>query len=152
MRSGVVATVVALLLAGCAEGGQPVDDDEEFDDLQFEATDTTGVIRGVVIDDTITPIVGAKVAVTGQDLETESDDQGRFGFEDLEAGTYFLEISKPGFGKVQQSTDVQAGVAAPPVLKILMQKIPGSDPFVVGQLYTGYMSCRLQARQLRLRR
>jgi outer membrane lipoprotein-sorting protein len=48
--------VAATTLAGCAESAATPEDAfaEEFEDLQ--ATETTGVIRGLVVDSSINPV------------------------------------------------------------------------------------------------
>ncbi len=138
----VAFLIVAVALSGCADDSQPVPEgDPVLDDLDLQATDETGVVRGVVIDAAITPVVGATVAIESLGLSTTTNDNGAFGFSDLEPGTYFLHAEKPGFTTVQSSTEVIAGVSEPPVLKLLMEHEPGTAPFIEGLFFTGRLSC-----------
>ena len=146
MRLLTVLALMVAMLAGCSdEPATEAADEPAFDDIELEATEETGVIRGVVIDQTITPIAGAKVVLRGPGLETTSNANGAFGFSNLEPGTYFLEIGKVGFGTVQQSTEVVAGVAEPEVVKVLLEADPSSLPFVTVFQWDGRMVCGLSA-------
>ncbi len=144
MRAVIVAVAMAVVaLAGCAEETMPVQDDEfseEFDE-ELEATKDTGIIRGVVVDDTITPVAGVKVNLVGQSKSTETNAEGQFGFGDLEPGSYFVKVNKAGFSSVQQSVDVVAGVEKPPVVRVLIERIPGFDPYMKLQTYNGFYQC-----------
>lgn len=122
-----VCLALALLLAGCAgEGGEAEPD--AFKDL--DATKETGVIRGVVVDQAINPIQGAKIAATPGGLETLSDATGSFGFSGLEPGVYFLTVSAPYHTSVQTSAEVKAGVDKPPVLRVAIQSLPKPVPAI----------------------
>src|ERR1041385_7398226 len=50
---------------------------------------TRGHIAGVVVDEAIRPIAGAKVRLPGMDLARTTDRDGAFGFVDLLAGPYY---------------------------------------------------------------
>src|ERR1041385_3723032 len=50
---------------------------------------TRGHIAGVVVDDAIRPIAGAKVKLPGMDLAPTTDRDGAFGFVDLLPGPYY---------------------------------------------------------------
>lgn len=145
MRALVVLLLSAVALAGCADeaGTVPEEELEGLEDL--EATDTTGVIRGVVLDAAIVPIEGVTVAIGSIDRETTTNADGAFGFQDLEPGTYFLEFRKPGWDTTQSSTEVVAGVSAPPVLKVQMLRLPGTEPFYSALHYQGYIGCAFKA-------
>ncbi len=133
--------LVAVTLAGCAEEQVAEPEDEFSEDLGLEATDSTGIIRGVVVDQSIVPLADAKIELKGQDKETVSNENGEFGFADLEPGNYFLSVSKLGFGKVQQSVSVEAGVDKPPVVRILLESDPSSMPYTEIVVFEGYLQC-----------
>lgn len=140
MRVWVTAVAVALLLAGCAE--EAAAPDEEFGlEEELEATDSTGIIRGVVVDKAIVPIEGATISINGGPSTTTNAD-GAFGFDGLEPGTYFFDVTKPGFTPVQQSSEVVAGESQPPIVRI--QLLPDAafvDPFNELLQYTGFYQC-----------
>lgn len=76
-------------LAGCSQGGSPDEADVNLPDLGLEATATTGLIRGVVVDEAIRPIEGAKISLQAGSAsqETTTTPEGAFGFDGLEPGT-----------------------------------------------------------------
>lgn len=140
----LVALVVPLL-AGCSDGGGGGGEDIDFEALQLEATPTTGVIRGVVVDQAVTPVAGATVALTSTGASTTSDDSGLFGFDGLPGGPHFMTVTKPGYRTTQQSSEVVPGVAEPAIVKVLLVADPSSLPFVVVHSYDGYIQCSFKA-------
>lgn len=143
--SVAVAFAAAFLFSGCADGatnvgqGAPVLEPT----IEVEATKTTGVIRGVVVDEAIVPLAGVRVAVAtvGGTLETETNTGGGFGFEGLEPGTYFVRTERFGYDPVQQSVEVEAGVSEPPYVKILMARIAGLVVGVDVFVWEGFLQC-----------
>lgn len=135
--------LVLALLAGCTSGTQTTEDQVPFDGLEGQASATTGVLRGVVVDDRIVPIVGAVVDLRGasEAPNQTTDDQGRFLFSDLPAGTYFLHVSSPLHKGIQSSADVVAGEAEPRAVRIQMERLFTQDPFVVQITREGYFQC-----------
>ncbi len=136
-----MAATAALVLAGCSGSEESAEPTVDFSDQGLEATSTTGVIRGVVVDSTIAPIASAVLAINGKNLNTTSDDSGRFGFDGLEPGTYFLTASKVGFATIQQSVDVVAGDEEPPIVRILMEPNRSANPYYLQTHHRGFISC-----------
>lgn len=136
-----LAAAVALLLAGCSDAA-PQDDAAgvDFSDLDLSASATTGIIRGVVVDDAIRPLAGADITVNPGGLTTRSDDNGRFGFDGLAAGVYFLSATRLGFDSMQSSVDVVAGVSEPAILRILLTALPGTEPYVEALTFNGFLT------------
>ena len=138
------AVVLVLLLAGCSGTGNHngKTQDTDFTPLGLQATDTTGVIRGVVFDSAIRPLADVAISITGDSVHNSTTkDDGLFGFDGLAAGTYFVQAAKPGFSPVQQSVDVVAGVRDPPVVKILMPADNSTAPHETTYLFQGYIQC-----------
>ena len=139
--------LLALALAGCSSDGGDGPDAQEFEvpDLGLEATPTTGVIRGVVVDEAIRPIAGVAIALTGNGLALDktTGEDGFFGFQDLAPGTYFLAASKLGYAPTQGSTDVVAGDSEPPVVKLQMLTDVASLPYASSHKWEGFMQCGL---------
>jgi len=131
-------------LAGCAGSGKSggPTPGADFTDLGLQASATTGVLRGVVVDSAIRPVANASVAVSGpQSANGTTNAQGAFGFDDLKPGTYFVRVAKRGFAATQQSADVVAGVAEPPILKILLAADNSTRPYVTTYNFQGFIQC-----------
>ena len=88
-----LALLLMATLAGCADESAPAAPDEPaFDGFDLEATDDTGIIRGVVVDQAIVPIAEATVTLQSGE-QTESNEGGAFGFAALEPGSCLLYTS-----------------------------------------------------------
>ena len=135
--------MASLALAGCAgDKGADQPADEDFDDLGLQASETTGVLRGVVVDTAIRPLAGVSVSVTGATpKEATTNADGLFGFSGLEPGTYFVRATKPGYNATQASADVVAGVAEPPIVKMLLSADPSNAPYVQTYVFEGFIEC-----------
>lgn len=134
--------VLLLLVAGCATPAEPVV--EEIPDLGLQATSTTGVIRGVVVDEAIRPIANVTITLTGTATRnTTSNDAGFFGFDGLQPGTYFLSASKPGHAGTQSSVSVVANDPEPPVVKLQLLIDATTRPYAELSKWEGYLECGL---------
>jgi hypothetical protein len=136
------AVLSAALLAGCATKGsnQPLDG-AGAGAPQLQVDQQTGGIRGVVVDAAITPIAGAKVVMANGALSTTSDKAGLFKFSGLKPGDYFFTVSKAGYTTVQATATVHAGDAAPPVVKVEIDFIPGKQPYIEVFKLNGFYEC-----------
>lgn len=139
--------MLASLLAGCSGGGgggpSPTGDGQQFDDLDVQATETTGVILGVVVDAAITPIEGATVTLTSTQptLSQKTDSQGRFAFEDLEPGTYLMQVTHLQFAAAQSSAEVVAGIDEPKVVRIMLERLFDQNPYSEIIKFDGFLAC-----------
>lgn len=146
MRALLMAfVVVGVGLAGCAGGGSKEDpaSQTKFDDLAVEVTATTGVILGIVVDAQIRPVADAQVTLrgAGKDLSAATDVEGRFVFDNLEPGTYFLTVTSNLHKEVQTSAEVVAGVADPPITRIQVERLFSQDPYSVQIVQEGFFEC-----------
>lgn len=140
--------LLTVLFAGCT--GSPADeaeadlvDDAEFDGLS--ASSTTGVIRGVVVDEAVRPLGNAVVSLAGSvPRNTTSSDAGAFSFAGLEPGTYFMTTTKAGFVTVQTSVDVVAGVDEPPIVKVLLVQDVATTPYFSVVVWNGFIECSMR--------
>lgn len=131
------ALLLCALLAGCAGGSDP-----PIDDLPgLKVDSTTGGIRGVVVDGAITPVSGAKVALANNGPATTTDRAGLFTFTGLKPGDYFLTVAKPGYTTVQQAVTVKAGEAAPPIVKVQVERVAGLQPYLEVHKLNGFYEC-----------
>ena len=146
-----LAAVPAVALAGCSggAGGDPAQpgQDVDFGDLDLEATSTTGVIRGIVVDGAVRPVADATLELRGLDepKTAQSNADGAFGFDALPPGDYFITASKPGYVQAQQSTQVVAGVAEPPIVRFLLEADPATIPYVSTYVFEGFLECSVRA-------
>lgn len=137
------AVLLAVAVSGCSGGdGAPRDDAPGIDVV---ATETTGAIRGVVVDAAIRPIVAATVSLSTQSgpLNATTNEAGAFGFSSLAPGTYFVKASKPRFLATQASVEVVAGVAEPDVVKILLDVDPAKQASVDILGFEGFIECSI---------
>ncbi|HUR25482.1 MAG TPA: carboxypeptidase-like regulatory domain-containing protein [Candidatus Thermoplasmatota archaeon] len=144
MRGSLALGILGmLLLAGCSGGGSDDGPKEDFKDLELQASDTKGLIRGVVVDDAIRPIANARVDLRGATTaSTTSSEEGLFGFDQLDPGTYFLQVSRLGYRTTQVSAEVVAGVAEPPVTRVLLATDLGFvPPYYEQYIFEGFMEC-----------
>src|SRR5688572_11354908 len=131
----LVALLAAATLAGCAgtpsgPGGDP----------GLQVTETTGGIRGIVVDQAVVPVEGATITLAGgQSTATGAD--GLFNFTGLEPGDHFVMASKPGYLSVQQSVAVVAGVADPPLVKVLLSRLTTAQPYLDFYKLDGFYEC-----------
>lgn len=125
-------------VAGCAEEAPPEPEDEPGAGLK--ATDDTGVIRGVVVDAAIVPVAGVDVRLDDEGSAT-TDEDGFFAFSGVTPGSHFLEASKAGWGTVQTSVQVVAGVDRPDIVKIQLEPDPSSLPRVQPLSFEGIIVC-----------
>ncbi|MEK6985976.1 MAG: carboxypeptidase-like regulatory domain-containing protein [Candidatus Thermoplasmatota archaeon] len=143
MRGIAFLAVASLFLAGCSGAGDEststVDPFAETPDL----ASGKGLIRGLVLTPGLVPVKGAIVELPTFAPNQTTDDNGAFVFADLEPGTYFLKVSKPGWTTLQQSADVAANDPEPAILKIAIERIPGAEPRALTLRLNGYISCSI---------
>ena len=135
-------SLFVVFLAGCSDepANQPLDDDEaKFDDLRV--SDSTGAIRGLILDPSIVPVPGADIELVGADHFATSNEEGAFSFDDLDPGTYFLKVTKLGYKEAQQSVEVVAGDDRPPIAKVRIVPAPETLPMALTQNWDGYLAC-----------
>jgi hypothetical protein len=137
----LVLTLLTVSMAGCADEGAVDPTEEVGSTKKVETTSTTGGIRGVVVDSSITPLADVTVILTGQDKETTTDANGEFVFGLLEPGAYFLQTQHPLYVSVQQNAEVVAGVETPKAVKIVLERNAVSDPYALTQKFEGYIFC-----------
>lgn len=132
----VVALVVALVLAGCT-GDPPT-----RSDLQG-ATATTGILLGVVVDQTVRPLEGATVNVTGQGLlrNATTGSDGQFRLVGLPPGTYLVRVAKENYGSHEQAAVVLAAVQDPEVVRFQLTYEAVPLPFASVYKHDGYHEC-----------
>ena len=143
------ACVVALLLAGCSAKPAPtatLQDAAPVPEQDLKATATTGVIRGVVVDEGVRPLAGVTLSLMseGKTMATNSTATGGFGFQGLKPGTYFVKAHKLSYHDQQVSAEVKAGDSTPAITKIGMAADTSFvKPYAVSTVFKGFMDCGL---------
>lgn len=140
---GSVALVGLLVaLAGCADGASAPPANVVPDSIEdVKVTATTGALRGIVVDETITPIPGVSVALAGvKEIKLTANDGG-FAFSGLQPGDYFVTATKPGFKAIQSAGTVVAGDANPPLMRIIMAVDNATTPLVELQNWKAFLQC-----------
>lgn len=132
----VAAVLVAGALAGCSGGKEPAGGKGGG----LIVTPTTGGIRGIVVDQAIVPVQGARITISGG-ANTTSGADGTFNFTGLEPGDYIITAGKPGYVPVQASATVEANVPDPPVVKVLLQALTTAQPYVDHFKLEGFYEC-----------
>ncbi len=135
------ALALAVVLAGCSSPPtSTAPDGPDFSDLDLDASSTTGLLRGVVVDEAIRPLGNATVTLTPGGLTARTTQDGLFGFDGLAPGTYFVAATKLGYANAQSSVDVVAGVAEPKIVRVLLTSVPGTQPFVEALHFQGFLT------------
>jgi hypothetical protein len=135
----LVFLLVGSALAGCSSKAPPKDAGNELAP-ELAVTATTGGIRGLVVDQAVVPIPGAKVSLpTGANRTTDA--AGLFNFTGLAPGDYFVIVAKPGFKGVQAAATVVAGVSDPPIVKVLLERLSTAQPYLDFYKLDGFYDC-----------
>jgi hypothetical protein len=121
-------------LAGCFGGGGG------GDAIGPPADRDKGVIRGLVVDQSVVPVEGATVEISGG-VTTVTDALGVFNFTGLDPGEYIVTAGKPGYAGSQTTTTVVAGVPEPAILKLLIERLSTAQPFVDHFKLDGFYEC-----------
>ena len=139
--------MLAATLAGCSGGdadAQAPAEADAFGDLGLKASETTGILLGVVVDETIKPLAGADVQVdlpAGGSRNATTDGEGRFAFGALEPGTYLVRAALLNYAPAQASADVVAGVDQPAILKVQLARLYSQEPYSVPLKFEGFIQC-----------
>lgn len=137
----VWALTLAVVLAGCAEEPASEEQADDFDDVDVRVSDTTGAILGVIVNDAIVPVADVTVALLNTERSTTTDETGRFVFDDVPAGSHFLQASKALHEPVQFSVDVVAGDDEPPITKVQINRLFQAEPYLSIIQNSGFFTC-----------
>lgn len=142
MRAALLAVaLLAPLLAGCAgkdKGPGPA----------LEATPTTGILKGVVVDAAIRPLAGVHISVPRPDgslLNSTTVEDGAFAFDGLEPGAYVVRAHKLGYLDASLSANVTAGDADPEGLRLQLLDDVLNAPAVEAFTFDGFLQCSVTA-------
>ncbi|HJQ93046.1 MAG TPA: carboxypeptidase-like regulatory domain-containing protein, partial [Candidatus Thermoplasmatota archaeon] len=149
MRGAVAVLFLCALLAGCSGGpsvpaevlieSKPPEEVRSNDTVAAVFTPspkTRGHIAGVVVDEAIRPIQGARVVLPGLDLTRTTDRDGSFGFVDLHPGPYFITVNATGYFDAEAVLHV--GEDEFTRAKVVLTAMPPPMPYRVLQSFDGY--------------
>ncbi|MEA3142798.1 MAG: Carboxypeptidase regulatory-like domain [Thermoplasmata archaeon] len=142
------ALLAGLALAGCSGKATDAPTGGSIPDPgEVQATDTTGGVRGVVVDQAIRPIKAAHVSVGSASLSKNvtTDASGTFVVNGLPAGTYIVKGTHPLYSTVQQAVEVQAGVKNPAPIKLQLTQKVSDRPYMTTLLFKGFVVCSVGA-------
>lgn len=130
-------------LPGCAEDQAPSEADDDFADFDLRVSETEGVVRGVVVDESIVPVPDIEVIllVPGDERRTVTDADGRFAFGGVPAGTYRLNVTSLRHHPVQSTATVEAGDAEPELVKVQLERRFSQDPYSEQHQLAGRINC-----------
>lgn len=142
MRLPALAILALLLLAGCSSdpGADSTDPAADIDFGDARATDTTGIIRGLVVDGTVRPLQGATAVIAQLNRSATTGVDGQFAFSGLEPGLYFLFVSMENYTTTQSQAEVVAGVDEPAITKVILQRLESTKPYVEVISKTGFLT------------
>ncbi len=127
---------LAIVLAGCsAAPSEPVAASEH----DLVVTATTGILRCLVVDEAINPIEGAMVIIAGQVQHTEAD--GLCGADGLQPGNIQVHASKRGHAAALVVAAVEAGVATPDQVRIVLPVDPETVPYTQSFKHDAHIAC-----------
>src|ERR1041385_1349574 len=145
----LVAVTASSLLAGCSRAPDApagvVVQSQPTDEVRSNGTSlaapppepkTRGHIAGVVVDEAVRPIAGARVKLPGLDLVRTTDRDGSFGFVDLRPGPYFITVNATGYYAAEAVLDVKEDEFPRP--KVILTAIPPPEPYHVTQSFDGF--------------
>jgi hypothetical protein len=140
MRFPLLACALIVALAGCTSSsgaaGAPSSGSVAAAPTFGEET---GAIAGSVVDESVSPLSGAQVAVKETGASASSDATGRFGFANLAPGTYTLFANKLGYESGARSIEVRAGSAVE--VRFVLTPLPTAVPYTDVKTFAGLIEC-----------
>lgn len=138
VRSLAFTLAAVLLLSGCASQAKP----QTQETLSATASPSAGFgsIGGQVLDEEDRPIAGAQVGMIRPSLNTTTDAEGKFVFNDLEPGEYEIAVGRLGYESAAQRVKVVSDEVAPFTIRLKAYVIP-SEAVVRTLTFNGMLQC-----------
>lgn len=138
VRAVALTVLLAIVaLAGCVDGEETP---EAAAPTSVDPGPEDGVIEGQVVDSEQLPVAGASVAIPDEGLETTTDEEGVFVFEQVAPGTKTVFVQKLGFDSLGKTVHVQAGQTAQ--VTITLDALRVVDPWAETFIGDGFMTCQ----------
>lgn len=136
--------VASMVLAGCLAGSPGAKKDSIVPSTAppAEHGESTGAVRGYVVDDEAVPVGGAELLVASLNATTLSAEDGGYTFSNLPPGQYAIVASKIGYAPATVSVAVGADqqVRKDIILNPLQVFLPHAEIYPP---YDGYIQCRM---------
>ncbi len=144
VASGFLGILMIAALSGCvAEGTTAAVAAPEAQPAEFD--ETNGGIEGLVHDDNLLPVQNAIVALGDlPEIQTTTDEAGRFSLSHVPAGQHPLYVSALGFNSAGKSIEVASGVVTQ--VDIILVLIPIETPFYEIKTQSGLFGCGMSWR------
>ena len=124
MRLLAAAAVLALVLAGCSDGG----DSGTAGEPGTSGSGPVPMLHGFVFDPALRPLVGATVKVLETNASIVSDDEGFFGFDGLPVEQFLVVVaSMDGF--TPASKQITLAPEVPVRLNFTLEPVPVASPY-----------------------
>ncbi len=136
MRAWPVLLLLLATLAGCSSADEAARE-------PVQALPGIGNLRGLVVDDAITPLAGVKVVVKELGLETVTGTDGMFGVNNLEEGPHRIRATLADHAPVELTVHIVAGVTEPEAVRLQMARTPGTIPLAVPAIHSGWIGCEV---------
>lgn len=132
----IVLMLIAVAFAGCAESSEGPSVGTEGD-----LSDGKGGILGLLIDDIYRPIAGAEVLLQPVGLIATADENGEFGFRDLEPGAYVLRVSSEKHEAIPFKVEVFADEYSE--AEVSARRLVDNDGALITYEYAVFVDCAL---------
>lgn len=131
------ALVAGLLLAGCASA-QTRDARDLASDLVAQ---DTGAIAGLVVSDSLLPLVNVAVDVDDAPNAAFTDAEGRFFLRLVEPGAHVLTFFREDLHPATRTVTVEAGTVAN--VQVELTARPSDEPYLRVEHHAGFIGCTL---------
>ncbi|HJQ93045.1 MAG TPA: carboxypeptidase-like regulatory domain-containing protein [Candidatus Thermoplasmatota archaeon] len=129
--------MATVLLAGCTGGAGPERPPSALDDVEVAPAEADkGAVAGLVVDESIRPVVGAAVSIAGVEVAA-TDEKGVFILDSLDPGLVIFAVAAEGFLPIQTSAEVRAGETAEVRVQLPRDLTP--QPYRVTYSHDGFM-------------
>ena len=149
MRWFAFGLLACLALAGCSDKAGEVGGEVEGaggtgngDGTAPPGESGSGSMVGIVVDDAVRPLAEANVSATGPSgtLTAVTDAEGGFRFDDLAAGVYLVDVTKPFYITHRQAVTVVEGVE-PETTRFQLTFEASQVPYANLYKFEGFYEC-----------
>lgn len=140
MRRGRLAWALCavVLIAGCFGSAGETGSDATTNPTTHATADDAADLRGLIVDEELRPVAGARVAVDEQWANT-TDADGRFELEELPPGAHRVRVDAFGYESTARQVDLVAGQALD--IQVKLDILPVREPWTEVIPVVAYTMC-----------